>query len=102
MPKLYRPRDGNGHLRRMAFNTKTTPEMRAKLEAAALVSGRSLSLEIEDRLERSFDREAQRAEMDTLVREAVKEAMQSALQAKAESGIAKLGFTHDKFRLLNG
>jgi hypothetical protein len=40
------------------LSLRTTPHMRAKLEAAASENGRSLTAEIEHRLERSFDEEA--------------------------------------------
>lgn len=40
------------------LNLRTTPAMRKKLEDAASANGRSLTSEIEHRLERSFDREA--------------------------------------------
>ncbi len=41
----------------MVVNTRTTKELHEKLAAAARVSGRSLSQEIESRLERSFGEE---------------------------------------------
>jgi uncharacterized protein (DUF1778 family) len=44
--------------RRIAVLARTTPETRAMLEAAATASGRSLSGEIEYRIQRSFDHEA--------------------------------------------
>src|SRR4051812_17974218 len=42
--------------KRVPLNMKTTAEIRAKLEAAAAASGRSLTHEVEYRVERSFDR----------------------------------------------
>lgn len=47
-----RPRDGEVRLH--ALNTKTTKAMRDKIEAAAAASGRSLTQEVEYRLEQSF------------------------------------------------
>lgn len=40
------------------LNMRTTREMRAQLEAAATASGRSLTREVEHRLELSFHRES--------------------------------------------
>ena len=53
MPKRAVPGEG----RRKGVNTKIPDELRGKLERAAEVSGRTLSHEIEHRLESSFDRE---------------------------------------------
>lgn len=65
MPRKKLP-EGEG--KRIPLGMRTTREMRAKLEAAAVQTGRSLAAEVEYRLERSFDREALLAE----VREAVR------------------------------
>jgi hypothetical protein len=42
-----------GHLNKVSY--RVTADLKRKLEAAASVSGRSLSAEMEHRLERSFD-----------------------------------------------
>lgn len=52
------PKTVCGPGKRMPLGVRTTPEIRAKMEAAAKASGRSLAQEIEFRLEQSFDREA--------------------------------------------
>jgi hypothetical protein len=53
MPK----RSARGEGRRKAVNTKVTDVIREKLDEAAAAAGRTLSNEIERRLESSFDRE---------------------------------------------
>lgn len=63
-----RPRKA-AEARRVPFGMRTTPAIRALLEAAAAASGRSLAGEIEYRLQASFDDEARRGELRTLIRE---------------------------------
>ncbi len=60
MPKLA-VTDGTG--KRVPILARVTPTVREDLEAAAGVSGRSLSLEIETRLQASFDQDEIKAEM---------------------------------------
>jgi hypothetical protein len=43
--------------KRYPLNMRTTKELRDKIEAAAILSGRSLSQEVEFRLERSFQQQ---------------------------------------------
>lgn len=50
MPRTLKGGDGKRH----PLNMRTTQEMRAKLEAAAAKSGRSLAQEVEYRLDQSF------------------------------------------------
>ncbi len=45
-------------MKRYPLNTRTTKELRDKLEAAAKAAGRSLVQEVEFRLERQFQQEA--------------------------------------------
>src|SRR3954470_19169866 len=52
MPKKVVP-DGPG--RRVPIMGRTTADLRRKLEEAAAASGRSLALELENRLEKTFD-----------------------------------------------
>ena len=53
---MKRAAEREGKLNPMSF--RLTPELRAKLEATASKAGRSLSSEVEHRLERSFLLEA--------------------------------------------
>lgn len=54
MPKTTKPAAG---AKRYPLNMRTTKEIRERLETAASASGRSLALEVEDRLERSFQKQ---------------------------------------------
>jgi Arc-like DNA binding domain len=60
------PRKSKGVLpgKRYPLNMRTTKELRDRIEAAAMASGRSLVQEVEARLEQSFQRE----DMDTVIR----------------------------------
>ena len=55
--RVGRPPLGPNEGKRMVINTRTTKEFHEKLVAATAASGRSLSQEIEARLERSFGEE---------------------------------------------
>ena len=55
--RVGRPPLGPDEDKRMVINTRTTKELHEKLTAFAKASGRSLSQEIESRLERSFGEE---------------------------------------------
>ena len=46
-----------GEARKVALNMKTTADVRERLEAAALVSGRTLTHEVEHRIQSSLDQE---------------------------------------------
>ena len=63
-----RPRLGPGEGTRASFNTRITNKMRADLKREAEESGRSVSGEIEHRLERTFieDREREAAERNLI------------------------------------
>jgi hypothetical protein len=65
MPKLFQ--EGKRH----PLNMRTTAELRAKIEAAAAASGRSLVQEVEYRLERSFLADEVRAAVAEAMRPAV-------------------------------
>ena len=52
--ELEMPRTISGDAKRHPLNMRTTAEMREKLEAAAVASGRSLAQEVEYRLNASF------------------------------------------------
>lgn len=52
--------------KRYPLNLRTTFDIRAKLESAAVASGRSLAQEVEYRLERSFERQDLLQEVLTL------------------------------------
>lgn len=56
MPRTMKAADGG---KRYPLNMRTTKETRARLEQAAMASGRSLAQEVEARLERSFAEEDQ-------------------------------------------
>jgi hypothetical protein len=60
-PGLEKPRRGRppkaGAAKRGSFNTRIRDAVKARLEDAARKAGRSLSEEIESRLERSFDQD---------------------------------------------
>jgi hypothetical protein len=51
---MSRPTIDPSGARRRALSFRTTPELYARMQAAAAASGRSLTQEIELRLERSF------------------------------------------------
>ena len=79
--------------KRVALNMKTTEDVRARLEEAAAASGRSLTAEVEHRLEMSFDEDAIRDRIDAL--------QQSLLSAtsplnKIKSGLDESRATLDK------
>ncbi len=57
--KPGRPPAGPYEGKRKTLSTRITPELRDKLEAASKASGRSLSQEIELRLDRSFETDVQ-------------------------------------------
>ncbi len=57
--KPGRPPAGPYEGKRKTLSTRITPELRDKLEAASKASGRSLSQEIELRLDRSFQTDVQ-------------------------------------------
>lgn len=62
MPKDFkggRPRHGLS-VKREPLNMRASPELRARIEEAALASGLSLSQEVERRLIASFDRDDMR------------------------------------------
>jgi TraY domain len=62
--------------KRVPLNMKTTEAIRARLEAAAAASGRSLTHEVEYRVERSFDHD----EMVSSVMETIEENSQLKVQ----------------------
>ena len=57
-PRMGRPPLPSGKRRGASMGFRPTPEIREKLEEAAKANGRSMSQEVEHRLERSFTEEA--------------------------------------------
>lgn len=64
-----RPRKPDGDVKRIPLGMRTTPEVRARLDAAARASGRSLAQEVEFIIERHFDREAMLDDIRRVLRE---------------------------------
>ncbi len=60
--------------KRHPLNMRTTKELRDKVDAAAMASGRSLVQEVEFRLERSFDLEAEQVRLSERLRRRLEQA----------------------------
>lgn len=85
MPKLAKRRSPSEGGRKVALNMKTTVEVRAKLEALAEASGRSLTHEVEWHLERAV----LYGDLTRAIREQIRQEMRAEFEARPESGFVR-------------
>src|SRR4051794_41582157 len=88
-----------GRKKLVALNMKTTEEVRAQLEAAAEASGRSLTSEVEHRLDRSLVRDELKNYLHDLLEDSITKAEEVARAyarvAELEAQVAELKATHE-------
>lgn len=88
-----------GRKKLVALNMKTTEEVRAQLEAAAEASGRSLTSEVEHRLDRSLVRDELKNYLHDLLEDSMTKAEDvaraNARIADLEAQVAELKATHE-------